>query len=105
MRLWKGQRRPGGFDLPVKNRRGTTGETGRRGKEKGMSQNQRILQHMMKWGSITQREAYECYGVMRLGARIRDLKDAGHHIATSMEQGENRYGETTRYARYRLLEA
>jgi hypothetical protein len=67
-----------------------------------MSQNQRILQHMQKFGSITQREAYECYGIMRLGARIDDLKHMGHKIFTQMEQGENRYGERTRYARYRL---
>ena len=68
-----------------------------------MSQNQKVLQHMQKWGSITAREAYECYGIMRLGARIDDLKHMGHHIRTDMEQGENRYGELTRYARYRLL--
>lgn len=67
-----------------------------------MSQNQRVLQHMMKWGSITQREAYECYGVMRLGARIDDLRHMGHRIVSRMEKGENRYGETVRYARYRL---
>ena len=67
-----------------------------------MSQNQKVLQHMQKWGSITSREAYECYGIMRLGARIDDLRHRGHRICTQMEQGENRYGERTRYARYRL---
>ena len=68
-----------------------------------MSQNQKVLQHMMKWGSITPREAYECYGILRLGARIDDLKHMGHRIRTDMEQGQNRYGERTRYARYRLI--
>ena len=67
-----------------------------------MSQNQKVLQHMEKWGSITARDAYECYGIMRLGARIDDLKHMGHHITAAMETGENRYGELTRYARYRL---
>ena len=67
-----------------------------------MSQNQKVLQHMQKWGSISSREAYECYGILRLGARIDDLRRRGHRIFTQMEQGENRYGERTRYARYRL---
>jgi hypothetical protein len=67
-----------------------------------MSQNQKVLQHMQKWGSISSREAYECYGIMRLGARIDNLKHMGHKISAQMEQGENRYGERTRYARYRL---
>ena len=68
-----------------------------------MSQNQKVLQHMQKWGSITARDAYECYGIMRLGARVDDLKHMGHRISTEMEKGENRYGEPTRYARYRLI--
>jgi hypothetical protein len=69
-----------------------------------MSQNEKVLRHLEKWGSITARDAYECYGIMRLGARIDNLKHAGHKISKTMECGENRYGETTRYARYRLEE-
>ena len=68
-----------------------------------MTQNQKVLQHMLKWGSITAKDAYECYGIMRLGARIYDLKHAGHKITETLEQCENRYGELTRYARYRLI--
>ena len=67
-----------------------------------MSQNQKVIQHMQKWGSITAREAYECYGIMRLGARIDNLKHMGHKINSQLEYGENRYGERIRYARYRL---
>ena len=67
-----------------------------------MSQNQKVLQHMQKWGSITALDAVNCYGILRLSARIDDLKHMGHRISTQMESGENRYGEITRYARYRL---
>ena len=67
-----------------------------------MSQNQKVLQHLEKWGSITARDAYECYGIMRLGARIDNLRHMGHKINSQLEYGENRYGERIRYARYRL---
>ena len=67
-----------------------------------MSQNQKVLEHMQKWGSITARDAYECYGIMRLGARIDNLRHMGHNITSTLEQGENRYGERIRYARYRM---
>lgn len=102
MRLGMDSASPEGADSPVKNRPGTSGILRAARKGESMSQNQRVLQHMMKWGSITAREAYECYGIMRLGARIDDLKRIGYKIHSSMEQGENRYGELTRYARYRL---
>ena len=67
-----------------------------------MTQNERILQHLEKWGSITDRDAYECYGIRRLSARVYDLKHMGHKFSMVIEHGENRYGERTRYARYRL---
>ena len=41
-------------------------------------------------------------GVMRLGARIYDLKDSGVKIITETVTGTNRDGERVRYARYRL---
>jgi len=67
-----------------------------------MTQSQVILEHLKKHGSITQKEAIDNYGIMRLGARIWDLKRQGHVISTERETGVNRYGERTAYARYRL---
>jgi hypothetical protein len=46
----------------------------------GMTQNQKILEHMRKNGSITQREAYIDYGVQSFHRRLTELKDAGHKI-------------------------
>ena len=67
-----------------------------------MTQKERVLVHMQT-STITQRDAYELYGIMRLGAIIHTLKKEGHKIASIREQEANRYGETTYYARYTLL--
>lgn len=68
----------------------------------GMTQTERVLRHLQDYGSITQVEAIRDYGIMRLGARIWDLKRQGHVISTERETGVNRYGEKTAYARYRM---
>ena len=68
-----------------------------------MSQQQKIMNHLQRFGTITAMEAMNYYGIMRLGARIWDLKHAGNTIMTEREQAPNRYGELTTYARYRLV--
>lgn len=42
------------------------------------------------------------YGIMRLASRIDELRKAGHPIVTDTEEALNRYGEKTRFARYRM---
>lgn len=69
----------------------------------GMTQTDRVLRHLQDYGSITPVEAMAEYGIMRLGARIWDLKRQGHAIFAERETGVNRYGEKTAYARYRLV--
>lgn len=68
-----------------------------------MNQNERILEHLKKHGSITPKEANAEYGIMRLGARIHDLKKMGHAILTTNEKALNKYGEKIHYARYKLM--
>lgn len=67
-----------------------------------MTQTEKILRHLKKFGSITPLEAMEEYGIMRLGARIWDLKKAGYEIRSQDVKGRNRFGEPTRFARYSL---
>lgn len=67
-----------------------------------MTQNERILRHLSDYGSITSLEAMSEYGIMRLASRISDLKKLGYPIIGELETGRNRYGETTRFSRYRL---
>lgn len=67
-----------------------------------MKQTERILEHIKAHGSITQQDAMQDYGIMRLASRVNDLRRAGVPIVTETMAGKNRYGEPTRYARYRL---
>ena len=67
-----------------------------------MKQEERILKYMQDFGSITPLQALDDLGVMRLGARIYDLKRAGHMISRRMVTRENRYGEAVSFAEYRL---
>lgn len=64
------------------------------------TQNQQVMAHLKRHGSITAAEAYEAYGVMRLAARIADLKEMGYDIHTEIITGNNRYGHGVRYAKY-----
>ena len=66
------------------------------------SQNQRILDYMETFGSITQIDALKDLGVMRLASRISDLRSLGYPIESTVEAVENRYGEKCRIKRYRL---
>ena len=66
------------------------------------SQNARILAHM-KVAPITPLEALKYAGCLRLGARIYNLRDAGHDIRTEMVTVQNSRGERKRVARYRLI--
>mgnify|MGYP005803182101 CR=1 FL=1 len=67
-----------------------------------MKQEDRILKYMQDFGTITPLQALEDLGVMRLGARIYDLKKAGHPISRRMVTKKNRYGEAVSFAEYRL---
>jgi hypothetical protein len=48
------------------------------------SQSKMILAHLKKGQAITPIEALQLYGCFRLGARIWDLKGAGHRIRTDI---------------------
>ena len=67
-----------------------------------MTQIDLVLEYMKQNGSITPIEAMSELGIMRLGARIWDLKDRGVQIKTEQETRKNRYGKPVHYARYRL---
>ena len=67
-----------------------------------MTQCDRIIRHLEDYGNITSLEAMKEYGIMRLASRITDLKRRGYKIVSETVSGENRYGETTYYSKYRL---
>lgn len=59
---------------------------------------QQVLEHLQQNGSINPMEALMRYGIMRLGARIYELRDDGHNIKTRIATTINK----KRYARYIL---
>lgn len=69
-----------------------------------MTQNDRVLQYIREFGSITQLEALQDLGVMRLASRVSDLRRQGVKIASKTEAVKNRYGETCHIKRYSLGE-
>ena len=66
------------------------------------TQNQRILDYIAEFGSITQLEALQDLGVMRLASRISDLRRLGHPITSDIEPVKNRFNETCYIKRYSL---
>lgn len=68
-----------------------------------MTQTQRILSHLKRYAGITQLTAYNKYGVLRLAARISELRADGYEIASVPKDVVNRYGEKCRVVEYRLV--
>ena len=69
-----------------------------------MTQCERVLDHMRRFGGLSGWEAMRDYGIMRLPARVFDLKAQGYDVRRTMESSKNRYGEPISYARYYLEE-
>ena len=65
-----------------------------------MTQTERIEKYMQDFGSITALEAMRDLGIMRLSARIWDLKHEGRRITARIEKSRNRYGEPVHFYRY-----
>lgn len=66
------------------------------------TQNERILDYIEEFGSITQLEALRDLGVMRLASRISDLKRLGYPIISTTVSVKNRYEERCTIKRYAL---
>ena len=66
------------------------------------TQNETVLNWLKGKNSITPLEALEKWGVLRLGARIYDLRDQGHKIKSEMVEVRNRFGDLCRVAKYSL---
>ncbi len=66
------------------------------------TQNERILDYINTFGSITQLEALQDLGIMRLASRVSDLKKQGYNIVSKTEAVRNRYGEPCHIKRYFL---
>lgn len=65
----------------------------------------RLIRYMQDCGSITQMEAIQELGIMRLASRISELRKNGYEIEKRMVKGKNRYGESVSWASYSLAKA
>ena len=68
------------------------------------TQCEKVLAYMIQFGSITQLEALQDIGCMRLASRISDLRAQGYPISRRIKTGKNRYGESVSFAEYYLEE-
>ena len=66
-----------------------------------MNQRQRILKYIDDFGSITPMEAFMDLGITKLATRVSELIRDGEGITKEQVTGQNRYGDRTRYMRYR----
>lgn len=67
-----------------------------------MTQAHRVLDYLDENGSITQLEALQELGVMRLASRISDLRKQGYPIKSDVVAVKNRFGESCYIKRYSL---
>lgn len=68
-----------------------------------MKQCDRIVRQLEDYGSITNMEAIQDYGIMQLASRVPGIKKAGFPIRSETDRGKNRYGGNTSYARYYMV--
>lgn len=62
-----------------------------------MNQRQQVLAHLKSGRSLTNFDAFNLYGITRLGAVVFDLRKAGHQINDLSEPNSNGKGMHHRY--------
>lgn len=67
-----------------------------------MTQNERIIQYIKEFGSITPMEAFRDLGVTKLATRVSEMSRDGIAFEKQFVKGKNRYGEPVYYMRYSL---
>ena len=68
-----------------------------------LNQDETIKNHLEKYGSITQLEAFKKYGISRLSARIYNLRAEGLNIITTRKKVKSWRWGTTTVANYVLV--
>lgn len=67
-----------------------------------MTQQEKIVEYMKTYGSITPMEAWHDLGITKLATRVSELIREGTKIKKEPVNTKNRYGEDVRYMRYSL---
>lgn len=69
---------------------------------KRLTQKDRILEHLQKYGSITTWDSFSLYGDTRLSDKIYRLKKDGYDFTEEWETKMNRFGNPVTFKRYIL---
>lgn len=69
---------------------------------KRLTQKDRILEHLVKYGSITTWDSFSLYGDTRLSDKIYRLKKDGYDFTEEWETQTNRFGNPVTFKRYIL---
>ena len=67
-----------------------------------ISKTQKVIEHLLKKGSITSWDAIKLYGATRLSAIIFNLRDRGYMIDSVHLDDADRNGNASRYVNYVL---
>lgn len=65
-----------------------------------MNQEQKIIDYVERFGSITTLDAFRDLAITRLSARIFNIKNMGYKVTSIREISKNRFGEDVNYNRY-----
>lgn len=69
-----------------------------------MTQHERIIDYMERFGSITPMDAFNDLGITKLSTRIGELVHDGHPIESEWVEAKNRFGDICKFKRYWLKE-
>lgn len=67
-----------------------------------MTQKETVLKHLQAIGGITPMEAFNKYGITRLGGIVYFLRKDGHPIVSKLIPVKNRAGQICHVSEYRL---
>ena len=68
-----------------------------------MTQVEQVLEYIRKNGSITQLQALNDLGVMRLASRVSDLRRLGYPVVAQTVKVETRSGKGAYVKQYRMV--
>lgn len=69
-----------------------------------MTQADRIVDYINRFGSITPMQAFRDLGVTKLATRISEMRQEGVRFDQEWQTSKNRFGEEVRYMRYWLAD-
>ena len=67
-----------------------------------MTQTEKIVEYINRYGSITTMEAFTELDITRLSSRVFDLRQQGVPVVGTVETRTNKLGEKKHYKRYTI---